>query len=196
MLLNIDSLLQFVPSWGLWFFGPHMGGFNFLLFLLVMFLVFSFLRRSGGNGGYNRRRGGYYRQGPPHYHSGHPYQEHGSVTADVPRREQTTGESSAYGPEAGQQRVSYGNTSPGPYAGYGTGATPGGEGQATLRVDSQGSEEGQPTMRVTPPASTVRMETVETAGQATTPLGSTSGQSSEKARTEPDEVSGTEDNDD
>jgi hypothetical protein len=179
--------MQIVPGWGLWFFGPHMGGFNFLLFFLFMFLLLSFLRRGGGYGGYNRRGGGYYRSGPPNYHSGHPYPGYGPMTGDEPRREQTTGESRAYRPEGGQQRPPYGN------AGYGPSATRGGEGQATQRVESQSGGEGQPTMRVTPPAATVRMEAAETTGQATTPLGSTPRQSSEKARTEPGQAGGTED---
>ena len=195
MLLNTDLLVQFVPGWGMWIFGPRMGGFNFLLFLLLMFLLFSFLRGAGHRGGYNRRRGGYYPPGPPQYHSGHPYPGHGPSTGDVTQREQTTGESRGYGPGSGHQSMPYGSPPPNPYAGYETGAAPGGEGQATVRVDSQSSGDGEPTRRVTPPAATMRMESVETGGQSTTPLAGTPGQPSEKAPAEPGEVGRTKDYD-
>jgi hypothetical protein len=195
MHLNTDLLMQHVPGWGLWFFGPHMGGFKFLLFLLVMFLVLSFLRGAGGNRGIGRHRGGHYRPDPPRYHSGHTYQGHGPFYSDVPRGEPSPGETGAHKPWAGRHAAPYGTSSQDPYAGYGTDGPPSAEGQATVRVDSLSSGEGQPTLRVTPPAATMRMESTETGGQSTTPLGGTRGQSSEKAATEPGVTGRTEDSD-
>ena len=172
MLLNIDLLTQIVPFGHLWGYGSHMGGFSPFLFFVMMLILFAVLR---GPRGHHRRSAGYYRPQPPRYHQGSPFERHEQdpESSHLPRHERYPGGSTQYNPYAGQGSASRGAPYAPPSGGYGAPVPPADQGEPTVRVDSQAYDQGQPTVRVVPPATTMRIDSAETGGHPTTPLGST-----------------------
>jgi hypothetical protein len=188
MLLNVDLIVQMMPFRHPWGFGFS----PFLLFFGVL-ILFAVLRGSGGR---NRRPPGYYRSQPPHYHQGSPYQrqEQDPESGDLPSGEQYPGGPSRYDPRAWQDSASRGGPYTPPYGNYETPNPPTDPGEPTVRVYSQANEQGQPTVRVVPPAATMRVDSAETAGYPTTPLGSTPRTPPANASIEPGDVDPAEGN--
>ena len=188
MLLNIDLLTQIMP-----FRHPWGYGFSPILLFYGVLILLAVLRGSGGR---NRRPPGYYRPQPPHYHQGSPYQrqEQDPGSGDLPSGEHYPGGPGRYDPHAGQDSASRGETYTPPYGDYGAPVPAADPGEPTVRVYSQANEQGQPTVRVVPPAATMRVDSAETGGLPTTPLGSTFQRPPENPTMEPGDVDPAEGN--